>query len=302
MISEVAENWPRLDRMAAIDRNIRTTRGIRDAVLPRSPRQSHGSTKLLRDWRSGTAPPNRAGSSTASSTACCNEPSSEAEAEPDETSRGTAVWSIQDQPTLSRRRMKPRTHKTTARVTSSLDRHRIGGGTVARAHDTFRRGLLSLRSGHRRGPRGLGGSWRSRIMTTSRPWRWPVPRQHAGASSSLRGRADLRVQEPRDPHPRSFHPRRRPEASGRNGGTRRRPNHPAEGNGRAARRPGGFRSTCLPSSGLFPERSWDSGTWPIFCAHRPGEKPARRSLAISGTDAPPAPQNPGSTPPRASTP
>ena len=38
MISQVAENW-RLDRMATIDRNILSPRGLRDAVLPRDSGQ-----------------------------------------------------------------------------------------------------------------------------------------------------------------------------------------------------------------------------------------------------------------------
>ncbi len=166
--------------------------------------------------------------------------------------------------------MKPRTHKTTAR---SHVIHWIGTGLAAAPICTCTRHIptgfaLSLRSGHRRGPRGLGGSWRSRIMAQRLGLGGGMARTEAvrwGVEAHCRGRADLRVRRPRDPHPRSFHPRRRPEASGRNGGTFVA--------GRTTRLkamaaslspPWGFRSTCLPSSRASPERSWDGGTWPIF--------------------------------------
>ena len=65
MIQDVAENW-RLDRMAAIDRNICGWGPTRCSSALRSPPRSPSMRPS--SWPSGTVPLSRAGSSTASST------------------------------------------------------------------------------------------------------------------------------------------------------------------------------------------------------------------------------------------
>ena len=158
MIAQVAENW-RLDRMAAIDRNILRLGAYEMLFRPEVPAKVAINEALELAKRYSTAQSSRFVNGILDRVLQCQiqetTPQPNPEAEPGGRARARAGIAASS----NRRRMKPNPHKARRHdVAPAVAARPSRWGRSARAHDAFRRGLLAVRGGCRRGEGRPGGT------------------------------------------------------------------------------------------------------------------------------------------------
>ena len=285
LISEVAENW-RIDRMAAIDRNILRLGAYEMLYCPDVPtkvaiNESLELAKRVQHRRS------RAGSSTGSSTASRRPRPRRRQRSPTRTRcprrrRGRRdaadgdhlrrVYSTLRAPTCFR----PERAEAIANTRDLPPAGAAECGRPPRPHHAFRRRLLALRGGDRGRLRRPDGAGDHRPRHPFGDRRRPARSGAAGRGADRRGRADCRGRPgTRDPHPRPLRPRRRPGAAGGDRRAPRRPRRSTSRDGRPARGAGPARSTWWRSARPFPAPRSAAATWPTGWCGPPGRQPPR---------------------------
>ena len=165
MIKQVAENW-RLDRMAAIDRNILRLGAYEAIFRPEIPSKVAINEALELAKRYSTAQSSRFVNgildrvlqlhATLAAEGKAEGASEGEDLQAEDAPPGDGIAPYRGWP---RARSRAMTAASTRFTPSARDRHASATrwGRPARAHDPFRRRLLSLRGGGRRGRRGTGG-------------------------------------------------------------------------------------------------------------------------------------------------
>ena len=194
LISEVAENW-RLDRMAAIDRNILRLGAYEMLFCPEVPAQVAINEALELAKRYSTAQSSRfvngildrvLQSQIAAGPAGPRAGLRRARAErPPRPSRATAAPTPEPDPPPTRGRRRMRRQPSNRPGDRDVGTARRGAAAAPTCTCTRRTPTGPARPARWWSPRRGSGSrrWRSPTTTRSRPWPWPGPRRGTGASS-----------------------------------------------------------------------------------------------------------------------
>ncbi len=294
LISEAAENW-RLDRMAAIDRNILRLGAyemmycreiparvaINEALelakrysTAQSSRFVNGILDRVLQSQSQPARPDR-------------EPdSAESEPEPGPPAPEPGVGGPHPRSGFSRRpgrrRMSDRPSNRPGTSTSGPP-PRCRGGADLHVHTTHSDGSCSpcevVVAASRVGL-GCGGDHRPRHGLG--PGRGPARGASLGRRADRWGRADLRASRSRAAHPGILHPRRRPGPRRGDGVAPHRPGPAFRGDGRTAGGPGAAGGPGGRETGLPPRRAGPPAPGRLPDPDRPGLRPARGVREVPG--------------------